>query len=161
MANQEIISETNRNSETVQLVTFEVNHQLFGVEVNKVQEVIRCNMITPTPGATEIIEGVIDLRGAVIPVIDLRKRFNLEKVDNQKGRKIIITEIRDYIFGFIVDKVNEVHMFAVAEFEAPPPGISAPGSEYTVGMAHKGDQLLLFLDIENVLNIDQLLEETP
>lgn len=151
-------STENRDKDSVQLVTFEVNGQLFGIEVTKIQEVIRADTITATPGSSDIIEGVIDLRGNILPVIDLKKRFMIESDPNRKGMRIIIAEVRDYIFGFIVDKVNEVHTFAVSEFEAPPPGVSAPGSEYTVGMAHKGEELLLFLDIEKVLDIERLLE---
>ncbi len=143
----------------VQLVTFEVNQQLFGIEVTTVQEVIKFNSITPTPGASEIIEGVIDLRGNIVPVIDLRKRFRLASAENQTGSKIIIAEVKEYIFGFIVDKVNEVHTFPISEFAPPPPGVSAPGSEYTVGMAHLGERLLLFLDIEQVLDVERLLGE--
>lgn len=159
MNNQLQEGKESREIEVVQLVTFEVNGQLFGIEVTKVQEVIRFDTITATPGSSEIIEGVIDLRGNIIPVIDLKNRFHIPTTPNKKGKRIIITEVRDYIFGFIVDKVNEVHTFAINEFEPPPPGVSAPGSEYTVGMAHKGDELLLFLDIEKVLDIERLLEQ--
>lgn len=149
----------DRSPEHVQLVTFEVKQQLFGIDVSRVQEVIRFESIIETPGSLDLIEGVIDLRGNIIPVIDLRKRFKMNRLDDKTRQRIIIVESQDYIFGFVVDKVNEVYTFNVSEFELPPPGVSAPGSEYTVGMVHKEDALLLFLDIEKVLDLDQLLKE--
>ena len=144
---------------TVQLVTFEINQELFGIEVSHVQEVIKFNTITPAPGAMKTVEGVIDLRGDIIPVIDLHKRFNMEPPREERGSKILITEVREYIFGFIVDKVDEVCTFPLAEFSPPPPGITRPGSDFTVGVGHQGERLLLYLDIEKVLDIDQLLQE--
>ena len=93
MATQETVSKESQDQDAVQLVTFEVNQQLFGIEVGNVQEVIRFDTITETPGSSEIIEGVIDLRGNIIPVIDLRKRFRIDAAPPRSGRRIIITEV--------------------------------------------------------------------
>lgn len=157
MSQPENVAE-NTQRQNVQLVTFGIGQQLFGLEVSKVQEVIRYETLTHTPGASDIIEGVIDLRENIIPVIDLQKRFKMENTADLPGKQVIITEVEEYIFGFIVDKVFEVQTFEVEEFEPPPPGVSPPGHEYVIGIVHKDEELLLFLDIEKVLEIERLLE---
>ncbi|MGK5095159.1 chemotaxis protein CheW [Deltaproteobacteria bacterium TL4] len=144
--------------ELVQLVTFEVGGELFGVDVSKIHSVIKYDKVTPTPEAMDLIEGVIDLRGEIIPVVDLHKRFRLTIPEDYLKTKILIVEVREYIFGFIVGKVNEVYTFDLSEISAPPPGISRSGNEFTVGVLRKGDQLLLYLDVDEVLNIEELLK---
>lgn len=145
--------------ELVQLVTFEVGNGVFGIDVSKVQEVIKYEKVTPTPESIDIVEGIIEVRGNIIPVIDLHKRFHLDLPSTYSKCKILITEVKGYVFGFIVGKVDEVSSIALSDFSPPPPGSSHPGSEFTIGIAHRYDQLLLYLDIDLVLNIDELLRE--
>ncbi|MGK0290774.1 MAG: purine-binding chemotaxis protein CheW, partial [bacterium] len=147
--------------ETVQLVTFEVGKELFGIEVLKIQEVIKYDQVTPTPGSVELIEGVIDLRGDIIPIIDLHKRFDLEIPKDFSKTKILIVEIQEYIFGFIVGKVNEVCNFNLQDFNPPPPGTTQLGSEYTIGVGRKNERLFIFLDVDRVVDILELTQEEP
>lgn len=159
--NQLTHSETVDSAETthVELVTFEVNDKHFGIPVSEVEEVIEFIPPTPAPGSLEGLEGVIDLRGDIIPVMDLHKRLGISIPESRSNSRILITEMHDYIFGLIVDKVNNVCLHPLAEFHPPPPGTNSVGSEYTVGILRQPDQLLLYLDLERVLNIGHLLEE--
>lgn len=147
-------------NKVVQLVTFEVGQELFGLPVASIQEVIKFSRLTPAPGAMDILEGVIDLRGDIIPVIDLRKRLQLE-MDTAKNNasKILITEIGEYIFGIIVDKVDEVLSLSSDDFLPPPPGTIQSGSEFIVGVTRVNGRLLLYLDIDQVVKIDQIIQE--
>ncbi len=144
---------------SVQLVTFELCNELYGFEVTGVQEVIKFDKLTPAPGSNAMIEGVIDLRGDIIPVIDLRKRFKLSSYDSYKDSKILIIEVNEYIFGVIVDKVDEVSTFPLSDFSPPPPGTNQIGSEYTIGVTHLKEQLLQYLDLEQVVNTKRIMEE--
>ncbi|MBU3917005.1 chemotaxis protein CheW, partial [bacterium] len=100
----------------VQLVVFEIDKQLLGIEVSKVREVVKFGKLTPTPGASELIEGIIELREGIIPVIDLRKRLGIVSSEDFDKTNIIITEMEDYIFGFIVDRVDKVSTFSISDF---------------------------------------------
>ncbi len=142
----------------IQLVIFELSRKLFGIEVNKVQEVIKFKEITPAPGSLNVLEGIVDVRGEVVPVVDLRKRFQMEARFSKETR-ILIAEVQNYLFGFIVDRVEEVGAFVLSDFTPAPPGTNQAGSEYTVGVTHRGEQLLLYLDVEHLIDADQLLQE--
>ena len=106
-----------------------------------------------------MIEGLIDLRGDIIPVVDLHKRFQLPTPESYIGTRILIAEVQDYIFGLIVDKVEEVCTFPLVDFAPPPIGSNQAGQEFTVGVARKNQRLLMYLDVERLLNVEQLLKE--
>ncbi|MCP4752477.1 MAG: purine-binding chemotaxis protein CheW [Proteobacteria bacterium] len=148
----------NQPSEIIQLVIFELDDKLFAVEVLKVQEVIQYSHITPSPGASECIEGIMDVRDGIIPIVELRKCFQMAPYESYKGTKILIAEIQEYVFGFIVDRVEEVCSMPLSDFMAPPAGTVTVGSEYLLGVSRKGQSLLFLLDIEKVLDVHQLLE---
>ncbi|MBF0349542.1 MAG: purine-binding chemotaxis protein CheW [SAR324 cluster bacterium] len=143
--------------ELVQLVTFELADEMYGIDVFKVNSVARYQKINHMPDSANIIEGVIDLRGDVIPVVDLHKRFHLEPPATYKKTRIIITESKGYLFGFIVGKVHDVCSFSLSEFRSVPPGVNHSSAEFMVGITHKDQHLLTYLDIDQVLDIEQLL----
>ena len=95
----------------IQLVTFSIGDEEFGVDILKVQEIIRTMEITRVPRAPEFVEGVINLRGKVIPIIDLRRRFKLVDRAHDKHTRIIVIEISSMVVGFVVDSVSEGHHF--------------------------------------------------
>ena len=159
VALQEIEAEIE--STFVQLVVFEIDQQMLGIEVSKVREVIKFSQLTKTPGASELIEGIIELREGIIPVVDLRKRLGIKSGAGFDKTNIVITEVRDYIFGFIVDRVDKVSTFSIADFMLPPPGSTKVGREFIIGVTKKNGHLLLYLDIDNVLNIEELIGGLP
>jgi purine-binding chemotaxis protein CheW len=117
-----------------------------------VQEIIRMMDITKVPRAPDFVEGVINLRGKVIPIIDLRKRFGLSTRDHDKHTRIIVIEINNMIVGFVVDSVSEVLRIPASTVEPPPPVVSGLESEYISGVGKLEDRLLILLDLNKLLS---------
>jgi purine-binding chemotaxis protein CheW len=138
-------------AELLQLVTFSIGDEEFGVEILKVQEINRMMEITRVPKAPDFVEGVINLRGRVIPVIDLRKRFGLESKVHDKDTRIIVIEINKMIVGFVVDAVSEVLRIPADTVEPPPPVVAGLDSEYISGVGKLEDRLLILLDLDRLL----------
>ncbi|WP_031388746.1 chemotaxis protein CheW [Desulfonatronum thiodismutans] len=142
----------NAGNELLQLVTFNIGDEEFGVEILKVQEIIRMMGITRVPKAPDFVEGVINLRGKVIPIIDLRKRFGMASQDHDKNTRIIVLEINAVIIGFVVDSVSEVLRIPANTVEPPPAIISGIESEYIRGVGKLADRLLILLDMDSLLS---------
>ncbi|MDY6856905.1 MAG: chemotaxis protein CheW [Thermodesulfobacteriota bacterium] len=135
----------------LQLVTFNISNEEFGLDILKVHEIIRMLEITRIPGAPQFVEGVINLRGRIIPVIDLRKRFNFEKKEPDKLTRIVVVEIEEKIVGFIVDSVSEVLRLPYSKVEPPPPIVGGIDSEYISGVGKLDNRLLILLDLGKLL----------
>jgi purine-binding chemotaxis protein CheW len=147
--------EVRKDEELLQLVTFSIGEVEFGVEILKVQEIIRMLEITRVPKAPDFVEGVINLRGKVIPVIDLRLRFGLKAKEHDKKTRIIVIEINQMIVGFVVDSVSEVLRIPAGTIEPPPPVISGLDSEYISGVGKLDDRLLIMLDLNRLLSKEE------
>ncbi|MEA4857844.1 MAG: chemotaxis protein CheW [Solidesulfovibrio sp.] len=141
-----------QDAELLQLVTFSIGEEEFGVDILSVQEIIRMMDITKVPRAPEFVEGVINLRGKVIPIIDLRRRFGLATRDHDKHTRIIVIEINNMIVGFVVDSVSEVLRIPASTVEPPPPVVSGLESEYISGVGKLEDRLLILLDLNKLLS---------
>ncbi len=141
-----------RENDLLQLVTFHIGDEEFGVEILKVQEIIRMMGITRVPKAPDFVEGVINLRGKVIPIIDLRKRFGMSAQEHDKHTRIIVIEINKVIVGFVVDSVSEVLRIPSSTVEPPPAIISGIESEYISGVGKLADRLLILLDLDRLLS---------
>ena len=144
-----------KDVELLQLVTFSIGGEEFGVDILKVQEIIRMLDITRVPKAPDFVEGVINLRGKVIPIIDLRKRFGLASKGHDKNTRIIVIDINDMIVGFIVDSVSEVLRIPADTVEPPPPVVAGLDSEYISGVGKLDDRLLIFLDLDRLLSQEE------
>ena len=142
----------HKDAELLQLVTFKIAEEEFGVDILSVQEIIRLMQITTVPRAPACIEGVINLRGKVIPVIDMRKRFNLPAVERNSHTRIIVMEFASSkIVSFLVDAVSEVLRIPASTVEPPPAVVSGVGSEYIKGVGKLDDRLLILLDLDSLL----------
>ena len=141
-----------RDDELLQLVTFSTGDEEFGVDILRVQEIIRTMAITNVPKAPEFVEGVINLRGKVIPIIDLRRRFGLQPKEHDKHTRIIVIEINNMIVGFVVDSVSEVLRIPASTVEPPPPVVAGLESEYISGVGKLHDRLLILLDLDKLLS---------
>lgn len=144
-----------QDDELIQLVTFSIGEEEFGVNILRVQEIIRTMEITNVPRAPEFVEGVINLRGKVIPIIDLRKRFGLLGKEHDKHTRIIVIEISMMIVGFVVDSVSEVLRIPANTVEPPPPVVSGLESEYIDGVGKMEDRLLILLDLNQLLSSEE------
>lgn len=140
----------------IQLVTFRIGEEEFGVDILKVQEIIRMMPITKVPNAPSFVEGVINLRGKVIPVIDMRRRFGMEGAVHDSQTRIKVMDLQGQVVGFVVDAVREVLRIKESTIEPPPPIVAGVGSEYMRGVGKLDDRLLILLDLDNLLSEEEL-----
>jgi purine-binding chemotaxis protein CheW len=144
-----VLEETTSQSENelLQLVTFVVGTEEFAVPILSVQEINRMMQITRVPQSPPFVEGVINLRGKIIPVVDLRKRFGLESKAATSENRIVVVEVSGRVIGFMVDKVNEVLRVPGSIVEPPPPMVCGIDSEYVQSVGKLEDRLLILLDL--------------
>ena len=139
----------------LQLVSFCIGDEEFGVDILKVQEIIRMINITSVPNSPEFVEGVINLRGRVIPVIDLRIRLGMVKLEHDKDTRIVVVDIEGKTIGFIVDSVSEVLRIPRSITEAPPPLTTGINAEYITAIGKLEDRLIILLDLEKILREEE------
>jgi purine-binding chemotaxis protein CheW len=135
----------------IQLVVFDLADEVYGVDIARVDEVIRMPAITRIPRAPEFVEGVTNLRGKVIPVVDLRRRFGLAMADIQASSRIVVVYIGSHTIGLIVDGVSEVIRVASSAIEPPSTVVTSVDSAYLRGIAKVDDRLVILLDLDYVL----------
>ncbi|WP_075355727.1 chemotaxis protein CheW [Desulfovibrio sp. DV] len=147
-----------QENELLQLVTFGIGEEEYGIDILEVQEIIRIMDITKIPNSPPHVEGVITLRGKVIPVIGLRCRFNMESRPHDSQTRIIVVDIRGIIIGFLVDGVSEVLRIQSNTVEPPPPVASGVESEYIKGVGKLDDRLLILLDLDKLIPTEELTQ---
>lgn len=140
----------------VQLVTFRLGHEQFAVPIGEVQEIVRLPEVTPVPEAPWCVEGVINLRGRIIPVLDLGKRLRLPDRPRTSKTRILIVEADRRQVGLIVDAASQVLRLPEGAIEPPPPMVNGIGVEYITGVGKLGDQLVVLLDLGRVLHPDEI-----
>jgi len=139
-------------SETVHhLVTFSLGNEEYGVEICSVQEIIRATDITPVPGAPAHIRGVINLRGKIIPVVDLRKRFVLPETDIDDSQRIVVVELREKRLGMLVDSVSQVIKVPSGVVEDIPVEATTIAENFIKGIGKLENRLVIILDLNNSL----------
>lgn len=146
---RELISD---DAELVQLVGLKLGEEEYAIDVLKIQEIIRTAEITIVPRVDSFILGVMNLRGKVIPVIDLRVRFSLDKCDFDKSTRFIVIRFEKQNIGFVVDEVTEVIRIRKSMVEPTPPLVGSIGQEYILGICKYDSRLIMLLDIDRVLN---------
>ncbi len=135
-----------------QLVVFSLAAETYGVDIGTVQEIMRMQDITRVPKTPEFVEGVINLRGKVIPVVDLRKKFSLEVTEYTKETRIVWVNIGGQDIGMIVDAVTEVLRISDESVEPPSSVITGSDSEYLKGIAKLDDKMIILLDLDSMLS---------
>ena len=135
-----------------QLVVFDLADEGYGVDISSVREIIRMQEITKVPKAPDFVEGVINLRGRVIPVVDLRKRFGFTVTEWTKDTRIVVVDIGKQDIGVVVDAVTEVLRLAATSVEPPSSVITTVDSEYLLGIAKLESRLIILLDLEQALS---------
>lgn len=139
-----------------QLVTFMLANEKYGIDIMQTQEIIKMERMTPIPNSLDFVEGVINLRGNVIPIIDLKKRFNLVGgADLSKG--IIVVRLDEIVLGVMIDGVSKVISLPNSEILPPPPVVSGIGREYITGVGKdESGSLLIILDINKLLSFEEI-----
>lgn len=150
--------ETNNSiaDQELQLVIFRLAKEEYGLPITKVQEINRLVPITKLPQTPVFMEGIINLRGRIIPVVDLRKRFQLAVTDYNDDSRIIIVEVAGQTVGVIVDAVNEVVRMPSANVEPPPPAFILD-AKYIQGVGKLDGRLLILLEIDQILSSQEAI----
>ncbi len=143
----------------LQLVTFEVAGEEFAVDILAVQEINRMMSLTRVPQSPPEVEGVINLRGKIIPVLDLRKRFGLDPSDRTEHNRIVVVEVHGRVIGFIVDRVHEVLRIPSSIVEPAPQMVCSINSEFIAGVGKLEDRLLILLDLSRLFDA-RMVDET-
>jgi purine-binding chemotaxis protein CheW len=139
------------HQDLMQLVSFDVGGEEFGLEILRVQEIIRIQQLTRVPNSPSFVDGVINLRGKVIPVVALRKCLGLEDRLHDKQTRIVVVEVSGNIVGFIVDSVSEVLRIPMETIE-PPPRLGKVEREYVSGVGKLDNRLLILLDLDRLMS---------
>jgi len=152
------VDNTVQGDELRQLVVFRLGVEGFGVNINKVREINRLVEITRIPESPEFIEGVINLRGEIIPIIDMRKRFGMTiEQDTNQSNRIMVIETENQLIGFIVDEVQEVLRIPAGKIDPPPELISTEvDRRYIEGVAALEERLLIVLDSDRIFAANEL-----
>lgn len=142
--------------EKEQYLTFKVGSEIYGLKLKQAKEIIKPPKVTNVPNTEEYILGVINLRGQVIPVIDLKNKLGLKDDDikdlsNTQNKKIVVINIKDMLIGLFVDGVNEVMNLAVEDIEGVADNKTGIRDEYIKGVSTFSDSLIIVLDINNLL----------
>ena len=146
--------------DSTNLVTFRLGSGEYAIDIMQAKEIIKMEKITLIPNAPDFVEGVINLRGNIIPIIDLKKRFNLEETEGDKNTGIIIVKIEDVDMGIIIDSISKVVSISNSDIQPPPPMLSGIGQKYIKGVGKLEDKLLVVLDLEKLFTTDEEEEET-
>jgi purine-binding chemotaxis protein CheW len=142
-------------SELLQLVSFKIGEEEFGIDILKVQEINRMMQITKVPNSPDFIDGVVNLRGRIIPVIDLRTRLNMPRIEHDNRTRIIVVDLSGVTVGFIVDEVSEVLRIPKSITEPPPAMVAGIDSDYITAVGKLEDRLLILLDLEKIFSLDE------
>ena len=145
----------------LQIVGFRIGSETYGVRIGSVREIVRVPEITAVPSAPETVEGVINLRGKIIPVMDLRKRFGQTEIKPDKKNRILVVELENKMLGLIVNSASEVLKIPPSEIEAPGSVFAEGESGYVTGVGKLSGRLIILLDISKLLHRPELkrLEE--
>jgi purine-binding chemotaxis protein CheW len=158
MANQDTYTDSRLQGMTMQLVGFNVGAEEYCIDILKVQEIIRMLPITAVPSTPEHVEGVINLRGKVIPIIDFRKRFRIagEGSAAEQNRRIVVVTVGNATIGLIVDGVSQVVKFTDEQIAPAPPVTKGCDADAVVGVGKRGDKLVIILDVGQMFSAKDL-----
>ena len=139
----------------LQIVSFRIGEEEFGLDILRVQEIIRLQDLTRVPNSPDFVDGVINLRGKVVPVIALRRRFGLPSQQHDKQTRIVVLEAQGIVVGLIVDSVSEV-LRIPANTIVPPPRLGTIEKEFVAGVGKLEQRLLILLDVDRLVSAPDL-----
>lgn len=142
----------------MKVVTFRLNDELYGVDVQQVLSIERMTHMTRVPNLPDYVKGVINLRGIITPVIDLRERFEIETVEETKHTRMIIVSVEEIEVGLIVDAAQDVVDIPIEVIEPPPEIVGQVEVDYLHGVAKLEERLLILLNLNKVLNVEEIQE---
>ena len=140
----------------LQTVVFSLNGQFYGAEASQVFQIIRYQEVTKVPRMPKFIEGIINYRGSVLPIINLNKRFELGELDINKKTKILVTKLGDKQAGFIVNDVTEIIKLSDEDIEPVPGLLYGESNSFLTKVGKKGDMLVSIIDLEKILKDNEI-----
>ena len=153
------INTQQQDTELLQLVGFRLGKEEFAVDILNVNEILKMLEVTEVPNSPDCIEGIVNIRGRIIPVIETRLKLNMQKKEYDKDTRIMVVETNDKTVGFIVDEVNEVLRISKDITEPPPDLVTANiESDYITSVARLEDRLLILLDLKKLMSSEELVE---
>ena len=147
-----------REGELSQLISFIVGDEEYGLDILRVKEVIRLREITRLPRAPSFVKGIINLRGDVIPIIDLRDRFGLERQEYTSMTRVIVVDVDNKLVGMVVDAASQVVRVPADQIEPPPPIVGGLSAEYIKGVGKLEERLIILLNIDRILSSQEKVE---
>ena len=138
------------------LVGFRIGRETFGVPINLVHEIVRVPEITSVPDAPDYVEGVINLRGKIVSIVDLRKRFGEREISAHKKNRILVAELEGKMVGLIVDAASEVLKIPPSEIDAPPNVFAENEVHYVTGVGKLNGRLIILVDLTKILERGEL-----
>jgi purine-binding chemotaxis protein CheW len=150
------VNADNLHDELIQLVSFNLDQEEYGVDVLKVREIIRMPIVTRVPNTPNYVEGVINLRGKVVPIICMRKKFGLSEAENDKQTRIMVMDMEGELMGFIVDAVSEVIRISGSDIQPSPAMVAGNiDQECIAGVINQAERLLVLLNLEKMFSRDE------
>lgn len=150
----ELASPTETTDGAIQLVSFRLANEEYGLDIMSVQEIILIGQVTQMPQVPHYMEGLINLRGHILPITNLRLKFQLEAAQPTEDSRIIVLNVNDRTVGIVVDEVNEVLRVTSKQIHPAPVGVASVRHQYLAGLAKCGDRLLILLNIEEAIAED-------
>jgi purine-binding chemotaxis protein CheW len=142
----------------IQIACFRLGDDLYAMDIMRIKEIIRPQKLAVLPKAPAFMEGALNLRGTVIPVVDLRKRFDMPLIGNDQNRRLLIVAMAGLTLGFVVDEVTEVITVPVSNIKPPPRITNYIGAEYLIGVCLVGDEMVMLLNPERLLTRNEAKE---
>lgn len=141
----------NREQPDIQLACFNLGDNFFAVDIMRIKEIILPQKLYGLPRSSQLLDGVINLRGVVIPVMDMRKRFGMPALGGERCGKLLIVVLQRQLLGLAVDDVMEVITVPAREIKPPPEAAEGVGSEHLLGVCLSGERVFMILDIDSLL----------
>lgn len=143
---------------TQQLIKFNIADEAFGIGITQIHQILKPQEVFKVPNTPPFVEGLINLRGKVLTVFNLRKRFNMPPKENDEATKILIVNMNDFLLGFTVDSVTEIVRIPDEDIIETPPSLTSFDKRFLSGVAKIDDKLILLLNLNKVLSTDEELE---
>ncbi|MES2218006.1 MAG: chemotaxis protein CheW [Pseudomonadota bacterium] len=156
MEEKSVLASTKEKQQIIQLIVFRVGDEEFGVPINAVQEIIKIGNITPIPDSPDFIRGLINVRGDIVAIIDVRARFSLP-TEEEPSKHIVIVKQEGNLFGLMVNEVMEVLRIQESDIKAPPQLMAKIQEDYVYGVITHDSRLIILLDVTKVLSEDELI----
>ena len=153
---ESMATQTIHTGDVSQFLTFALGQEEYGVQILKIQEIKGFSAITPLPNTPAYVKGVLNLRGTIVPIVDLRKKFGLPEVEYTKFTVIVVVQVQGQIMGFVVDAVSDVLTVTGSDIQPTPDLHGQVDTACLTGLAKAGEKLVILLDIDKVLTATEM-----